>query len=133
MLRPILIFFLFASVLLSGCATDEDAAPRAGGLQDSWTWVQSSSGSNGARYTPASSGKQQQVEFDQDGNVRYYENGRLVKTDTYTIERGSSIRSPEPTLFIRLSNGQKASFEVHNNSLFLWDEVHDGYQHEYQR
>jgi hypothetical protein len=134
MLRSLLIIFLFATGLLTSCSADEDVRPiTAGGLQDSWTWVESIGGIAGSRQSPTTTGNQKQLEFGSDGTVRYYLNGRLVSTETYTIQTGNSIRTNQPTQLIVYGNGRKNSFEVHNNTLLLWDEVYDGYQHQYQR
>jgi hypothetical protein len=127
---------LVSATILAGCSAcedDNDATP-ATKLQHRWTWQSSSGGIMGKTETPASTGQQRAVEFGSDGTVRWYTNGQLTSTNTYTLTTGTSIYSSQPTDLIEYSgSGMRQNFEVNGKKLVLRDEVYDGYVSEYHR
>lgn len=132
---------LLGAVTLSGCLTKEEVKPDptlqvCPGPQElltRWNWQQSSGGIAGGTQTPASTGQTRAIEFDNAGNVRYYTNGQLTRTATYTLQTGTSIRTNQPTDLIVYSSGLRQSYRLQGQQLLLWDEVYDGFSSEYQR
>jgi hypothetical protein len=138
LLRFTSALLLSTALLTTGCETRTkcaDACPDTPQvqLQNVWTWQRSTGGIAGGTQTPASSGQQRKIEFDPNGTVRFYTNGQLTRTDTYTVQPGSSIRSGQTVDMIHYGTSFKQSFQISGKKLLLWDEVYDGYESEYQR
>ena len=124
----LLIFSLFS--MLSFCSKEESQIKDK--LIGEWTWVESSGGFAGKIETPSTTGKEITIEFSSEKYIKYV-NGDIESEMTYTIEKGSSIRTTEETYLIVYENGKKQSVELIDNKLILYDECHDCYQNEYVR
>lgn len=131
---------LLGAASLSSCLTEEAPEPRPWecpyvtppeeALLTRWNWQQSSGGIAGGTQTSTSS-TQRAIEFGTNGVVRYYTNGQLTDSDTYTLQSGTSMRTGQPALLIQYGHGIRQSYTISGQQLTLWDEAADGFTHKY--
>ncbi len=104
------------------------------GLLGSWNWVRSSGGFAGVEIKASEKDTKQMV-FKQDNIFEFYENGKLILNTTYVIEDRKSIYSQEkvPQIVFPKDDFMRMSYTVNADSLFVSDEVYDGFSHAYAR
>lgn len=120
----VLILFLFL-----GCNAEDDTT-LSSQLIGKWKWVESSGGIMGVTNNPENTGKEITIEFTSDTQKTFI-NGVLEYQTTYYLERGAPISSTEKVDLINYENGWKQSLEINEDYLVLFDEVYDGFTHEY--
>lgn len=110
----------------------EDLNDFSNSLIGKWEWIESSGGITGVILTPGSEGVQVTIEFN--GNTyRKYVDGNLETEKTYKIEKGSSIFKTENVDLIIYEDNWKQSFQLHGDTLFLYDECYDCFLNEYHK
>jgi hypothetical protein len=130
-------FLLFGVFILYSChdetrIMEKENTPE---LFSTWNWQISTGGIAGISYTPESTGEQIKIEFSPDFMYREYVNGQLVFETEFQITRAESIYQTEPAWVIKYNDRSvNQSYEIRdNNSLTLFDEVYDGFVHEYKK
>lgn len=129
MLSVIVLFFA-----LMACES-ENAAPQEKTLVGKWEWVVSTGGIAGMTIK-ASENNRKQLLFTTDGDFEMFENGKSKIKTKYQIKDGKSITSTElvPMIyFLPDSTYWHQSYQLKGDSLFLFDEVYDGFGHTYVR
>jgi len=129
-MKSLLLILSFTS-MLSFCSENIKSQITAD-LEGKWIWAESSGGILGKTTTPATTKRDITIEFTNEKFIQYV-NGEIEKELTYTIEKGSSIRTEEDTYLVVYENGRKQSFELKEDRLILYDECHDCFQHEYTK
>jgi hypothetical protein len=117
---------------LSACKTQNNA-PVENPLVGKWEWVRSKGGLAGTTVS-SSPADQKQVIFTREGDHELIENGKSKMKVEYVIRNGKSMLSMShvPMVYFR-SNKIYQSFRVESDTLFLTDEIYDGFSHVYLR
>jgi hypothetical protein len=123
------IFFTFILITLIGCTQEGDINLNSR-LIGKWKWIESSGGIDGRTETPESTGNVVTIEFTST-TMKTFVNGNLESEVYYEIQSGSSIRSAEKTNLIVYENGTIHSVLLEGNSLVLFEECYDCFQHNY--
>jgi hypothetical protein len=73
--------------------------------------------------------------FDSKGNFSLIQNGKTTISARYELRNGKSITSTElvPMIVFPNEDAMNMSYSIKNDSLFLFDEVYDGFGHTYVR
>jgi hypothetical protein len=124
------IFALLFCLLLMGCEA-ENANPAIVG---NWKWVQSKGGIAGLTIKPSEADQREMI-FDSKGNFSLIQSGKTTISALYELKNAKSITSMELLPMILFPNGDtmNMSYTIKNDSLFLIDEVYDGFGHTYFR
>ena len=123
------IFFTFILITLIGC-TQEGDINLSSQLVGKWNWIESSGGIDGRTETPESTGNAVTIEITRT-TIKTFINGNLESEVNYDIQSGSSIRTTEKTELIVYENGTTHSVVLEGNSLVLFEECYDCFQHNY--
>jgi hypothetical protein len=118
----IFTFFLFS------CQSEQVSHELVG----EWAWVKTRGGIADLTLLP-SEGNQKSLKFSEQNEIEFYENGKLKSSDTYNLVNGRSIFTSENVTLISLvkQDGFKFSYLIKQDTLFLSEEVHDGFSHTY--
>jgi hypothetical protein len=96
-----------------------------------WKLTGSSGGLSGGGRIPL---PDMTVEFTEDGEVTWYEDGELTYSASYSTGVDKTIFSLDPLPVICLADGRVYGYSfLDSNTLVLTDNVYDGYQDEYRR
>ncbi|MFQ6082023.1 MAG: hypothetical protein ACE5WD_01535 [Candidatus Aminicenantia bacterium] len=100
----------------------------------SWKWVESAGGIALIKITPETENKSKLIVFQSDQSYLEYINQSLVFKNKFTIRMKKTIFSEEllPVLEIPSRMDQVIYFED-KNTLYLKDNVHDGFDHKFIR
>ncbi len=123
------IFFTFILITLIGCTQEGDINLNSR-LIGKWKWIESSGGIDGRTEIPESTGNVVTIEFTST-TMKTFVNGNLESEVNYEIQSGSSIRTTEKTDLIVYENGTIHSVLLEGNSLVLFEECYDCFQHNY--
>jgi hypothetical protein len=124
--------FLMMMVSLAIVSCDDDIAvpdPAQKKLFNKWNLLESTGGIAGT--TIEGDGKS--IEFTSKGVYRVYDKGQLLEKLNYSIEEAHSIYSTDKSYQINYQSGrlQNQTFTFRGDTLFLADEVFDGFTHVY--
>lgn len=101
-------------------------------LFGSWTYDSNSGGLMGAggsnRFSVDSS-----VEFTESGNFKVYVGSVQQSQKNFTIELKESIYDVNPREALVYDNGDYETFQIFNDTLYLSDEMYDGYTYRFIR
>lgn len=99
-----------------------------------WRWVQSVGGIAGLTLKPSATDTRQ-MNFGADSKFELLMNNKVVSFATYKLTNGKSITSQESVPLIEFENDgfMKMSYQLKTDSLFLFDEVYDGFGSTYVR
>jgi hypothetical protein len=123
------IFFTFILIALIGCSNSNNSELKSQ-LIGKWKWIESSGGIDGRTETPESTGNAVTIEFTHT-TIKTFVNGNLESEVNYEIQSGSSIRTTEKTDLIVYENRTIQSVLIEGNSLVLFEECYDCFQHNY--
>jgi hypothetical protein len=126
-MKSIILYFVLIAII--GCSNEhnEDLHSK---LIGKWKWIESSGGIDGRTETPESRGNAVTIEFTRT-TIKTFVNGNLEFEVNYEIQSGSSIRTTEKTDLIVYENGTIHSVLIEGNSLVLFEECYDCFQHNY--
>lgn len=127
------IRLLFILPILTYC-TNNDDNDNVKNLIGTWSWISSSGGIAGTVYSPASTGKNIDLEITSDKKYFYYTNGILSNQGTYTLETQNCIHDHTNKKVLIFSNNESMMIEkIDNSNLFLSDDNFDGFSGLYIR
>lgn len=117
-------------LLMMGCEA-ENMNPAIVG---NWKWVQSKGGIAGLTIQPSEANQREMI-FDSKGNFSLIQSGKRTIFAPYELKNAKSITSMQLVPIIVFPNGDamNMSYTIKNDSLFLFDEVYDGFGHTYVR
>ncbi len=103
-------------------------------LIGSWKWVESTGGIAGVTIRPKN-GETRIISFDAKGNFEIVENDQRVVSSHFQIHEGKSILSEEkvPLISFEDESQLEKSFVIVGDTLYLSDEVYDGFTSKYVR
>jgi hypothetical protein len=117
--------FLFLLTITMSCSDNDDTADK--NLIGTWSWVSSSGGIAGTIDTPATTGKNIDLKFTNDGKYFYYTNGNLSSEGTYQFSTQKSIVDDTYKKSIIFSvGGEMIIAKLDNSNLHLDDNDYDG-------
>jgi hypothetical protein len=124
------IFITLLWLTLASCEKQNDSPEIVG----TWDWVLSQGGIAGLTIKPTALDNRQMI-FDAAGNYTFKKNGTVLMSTQYKLENAKSITSTEPVPSITFPNNEAMTFSysIKGDSLFLFEEVHDGFGHTYVR
>lgn len=127
------IGLLFLLPILVSCSDDDDNSNDKN-LIGTWSWIFSSGGIGGTVYSPATTGKNIDLEITSDNKYFYYTNGILSSQGTYTLETQNCIHDHTNKKVLIFSNNESMMIEkIDNSNLFLSDDNFDGFSNSYIR
>lgn len=128
----VLLVFSIAFVLAS---CQKDNGLKNSSILGSWEWLKSSGGIAGVVYTPETQGYSQLIEFNANDIYKLYRNGQLQNEAHYTLLQDTSILSNTMVDMVQYEDGSRQSFSSSSNddTLFLREDVFDGFDHIYIR
>lgn len=131
-IRNIIIIW-FAAIISVSCEGTK-LSPENKELIGEWQWVSSQGGIAGTTLT-AQPGNRVIANYKKNGVYELTENGQQKISTTYEVKEGKSILTPESKTMISYGDGQMVtqSFYINGNTLFLTDEVFDGFGHTYTK
>jgi hypothetical protein len=93
-----------------------------------WRFVYSSGGFSGAGNS--SYDATDTYEYKENGTFSHRKDGQLIGQISFSLQLGPSIYSQTEQLLVNYGGGtNKQSFQISNDTLFLSDEVFDGFQY----
>ncbi|KAB2880511.1 hypothetical protein F9K33_04865 [bacterium] len=104
-------------------------------MYGAWSWVQSSGGLLGNTLTPENIKLSKKIVLTKDHVIMYYANDSLTLKQNYQIQNEKSIYSQSPAPVLRISGMTKTqTISLRGqDTLFLRENVYDGYAHVYVR
>jgi hypothetical protein len=127
-LLMIVISVLMISVF--GCQKEEVSTKSTGtGLVGKWEWVSRMGGFIALHQTPQSLGYTYWIAFTNDSMYQVYDkNNHLTSSNHFTVINDISIFTTHLHPMLKIDhNPIRSSFEVRNDSLFMSEEVCDGF------
>jgi hypothetical protein len=126
-MKNLLWFFVF---IMFSCENEEPQNQIIG----SWRWVVSQGGIAGLTIKPDENNQKQMV-FDKNGIFTLIENGKTTISIKYVLSLEKSITSQDkvPMIVFPDENAMNLSYSIKGDSLYLFEEVYDGFGHTYVR
>ncbi|MEN9968055.1 MAG: hypothetical protein RIR94_225 [Bacteroidota bacterium] len=126
MKKTILLSLL--TVLLFSCGKINTPNAESEKIFGTWRFVSSSGGFSGAGNS--SYDATDTYEYKENGAFSHRKDGQLIDQMSFSLQLGPSITSQTDQLLIHYGVvGYKQSFQINNDTLFLSDEVYDGFQY----
>jgi hypothetical protein len=126
MKKTILLSIL--AFLLFGCGKINTPNAEAEKIFGTWRFVHSSGGFSGAGNS--SYDATDTYEYEDNGTFSHRKGGQLIDQMSFSLQLGPSISSQSDELLIQYGVvGYQQSFQISNDTLFLSDEVFDGFQY----
>ena len=123
-----LLSVLFTS--MSGCQKETVSTELVG----NWEWVSRTGGIAGVHQTPQTLGYTYTVVYTKDGIYEQYDkDNKLIVTYPYNIIKAVSMLDGKEHNMIQSNNAMNSSFEIRKDSLFLVQDVFDGFNEVYIR
>ena len=125
----IVISVLMISVM--GCQKKEDSTTITGtgtGLVGKWEWVSTTGGIAGVHQTPQKLGYTYWIAFTTDSLYQVFDkNSLMTSSNHFTVFNDISIFTTHIHQMLKSDNSIRSSFDVRNDSLFMYQEVMDGF------
>jgi hypothetical protein len=128
MKKTILLSLL--AVLIFSCGKIDTPNAEAEKLFGKWRFVSSSGGFAGTGNTSYSSNDV--YEYKENGTFSHYQGNQLIDQSSFSLQLGPSIFSQTDQLLVHyggLSPQLSQSFVIDQDTLFLSEEVYDGFQY----
>jgi len=137
MKNKILLCFL-GIIFISGCKKKDIDVPNPDlkALFATWNLVEVSGGFSGGTQTPATMGYKSSIEFDKDGQVYQYKNGRFLSKDKFKFVYNKATHSVGNTHYtLQYDKNPTAQWVyIHKDTLHLDDAFcNDCYSYTYVR
>ena len=127
MMKTTILISLLA-VLLFGCGKIDTPNAESEKIFGTWRFVYSSGGFSGAGNS--SYDATDTYEYEENGTFSHRKGGQLLDQMSFSLQLGPSISSQSDELLIQYGVvGYKQSFQISNDTLYLSDEVFDGFQY----
>jgi hypothetical protein len=116
------------ALLFVSCGKINTPNAEAEKIFGTWRFVYSSGGLWGGGN--ASFDATDTYEYKENGTFSHRKDGQLIDQMNFSLQLGPSITSQTDQLLIQYGTvGYKQSFQISNDTLFLSDEVYDGFQY----
>ncbi|NWJ50349.1 MAG: hypothetical protein HXX14_05750 [Bacteroidetes bacterium] len=120
----VIIIALFG---IMGCTKTTDENTASADLIGNWQWVKTSGGIAGTIQTPTTLGYTYMVTYTKEGRfLQYDKDNKLAYDESYVVSRATSILDNKERDMVTLDAATTFSFEIRNDSLFLYQEAYDG-------
>ena len=124
------ILLILLAVLIFSCGKIDTPNAEAEKLFGKWRFVSSSGGFAGTGNTSYSSNDL--YEYKENGTFSHYQGNQLIDQSSFSLQLGPSIFSQTDQLLIHyggISPQLSQSFVIHQDTLYLSEEVYDGFQY----
>lgn len=116
------------AVVLFGCGKINTPNSESEKIFGTWRFVYSSGGFSGAGNS--SYDATDTYEYKENGTFSHRKDGQLIDQMSFSLQLGTSITGQTNQLMIHYGvAGYQQSFQINNDTLFLSDEVYDGFQY----
>lgn len=126
-----ILLSLYSILLISfiGCQKEEVQKSSSGtGLVGKWEWVSTMGGFVAVHQTPQKLGYTYWIAFTNDSLYQVYDKyNHLTSSNHFTVFNDISIFTTHLHQMLKTDNSIRSSFEVRNDSLFMYEEVSDGF------
>jgi hypothetical protein len=119
---------LFLGLTILSCAQQLSSKEPVKAIVGKWRFVSSSGGFSGKGVDWKASDKIL-AEYKKNGNYKLTSSGKLKKQDHFSISKGRGIRSGEQTELLHFKNSIEQEFHIKGDTLFLDENVHDGFSY----
>jgi len=127
MMKTTILLSLLA-VLLFGCGKINTPNAESEKIFGTWHFVFSSGGFSGGGNS--SFDATDTYEYEENGTFSHRKGGQLLDQMSFSLQLGPSISSQTDELLIQYGVvGYQQSFQISNDTLYLSDEVFDGFQY----
>jgi hypothetical protein len=129
-MRILLIALIF---IANACNTETVVADNSSNaLIGTWNWVLTRGGIANLTIKPTAT-TQKKIVFDKEGKYQLIENNIVKFTYKYQLTDGNSITTTAkvPLIVFPDQDGAKLSYTIKKDSLFVFEEVYDGFGHTY--
>lgn len=127
-MKKLLIFLMISGLM----ACEKSEVVKSDELTGTWKWVRKTGGIAGVNETP----KDREVTLltlNADKTYSTTRNDSLLVSGTYALSTGESLLLNKEVNFIVFGEGLPMMYEVKNNTLYLAEDVYDGFNYEYVR
>ena len=126
------IFISLCAVLITfvtGCQKENSVNVTTGtGLVGQWEWVSTTGGIAGVHQTPQTLGYTHLIAFTKDSLYELYDKDKhLVSSKPFVVYNDISIFTTKLHPMIKADNLLRSSYEIRHDSLFMLQEVMDGF------
>ena len=126
-----LIMIVISVLMISvfGCQKEDVVKTNTGiGLVGKWEWVSTTGGIAGVHQTPHTLGYTYWIGFTNDSLYQVYDkNNVITSSNHFTVFNDISIFTTHIHQMLKSDNSIRSSFDVRNDSLFMYQEVMDGF------
>ena len=128
------IAFLILALVLTGVSCKKVTAPNEASkeLFGSWTYVSNTGGFTGAGGSNRFS-EDAWVEFTESGSFKVYVGSVKQSQKDFKLELKESIYDVNPRTALVYDNGEYETYQISNDTLYLSDEMFDGYTYRFIR
>ncbi len=134
MKQQLKIAFFILALVLTGVSCKKVTAPNDASkeLFGSWTYDGNTGGFTGAGGSNRFS-EDTWVEFTESGSFKVYVGSVKQSQKNFTIEFKESIYDVDPRTALVYDDGDYETFQIFNDTLYLSDEMYDGYTYRFIR
>jgi hypothetical protein len=124
--------FLILLISIIGCKKEEvqkNSTSTGTGLVGKWEWVDSKGGFSYVHLTPQKLGYTYWIAFTNDSMYQVYDKKINIMTSSnrFTVFNAISIFTTHLHQMMKADNMFRSSFEIRNDSLFMYEEAADGF------
>lgn len=125
------ILLIIVSLVMFSCSKDENLI-AANDITGEWKWIKKTGGIAGVNETPKE-GETRILKLNTDNTYSRLENGKVISSGKYSLGRGKSMLFNEEYSTLSFDEMVPLMYEVKGISLYLFDDVYDGFNYEYVR
>jgi len=131
-MRTTFLFLLFLSGILASCKKITTPTDESKKLFGSWTYDGNTGGFTGAGGSNRFS-VDAWVEFTENGSFNVFVGSVKQSSKNFTLELKESIYDVNPRTALVYDNGEYETYQISNDTLYLSDEMFDGYTYRFIR
>ncbi len=119
--------------MATGCSFDDPKSLNSD-ILGKWRWMESNGGIAGMTIK-ADENNQRFISFEKNGTFTLSDKQTVLIQTTYEVKKGKSIMASDliPMIYFDGESLMPQSFTLKKDTLFLSDEIYDGYGHTYVR
>lgn len=125
------ILLITLGLIILSCSKGENLVV-ANDIMGEWKWVRKTGGIAGINETPKE-GELLVIKLNADKTYIRLENGKVTSTGKYSLGKAESMLFNEEYSTLSIDEMRPLMYEVNENSLYLFDDMYDGFNYEYVR
>jgi len=130
-----LILAVIAVIIIVSCTKEKTSSVNSTSLIGEWSWISSTGGIAGIKYTPETTGEKRRITFDTDSVFRSYRNDTLKIESKYHLLKVPASDGSDSTKLVRYEfTTIRQYYKVQSDGvLVLSDDCMDCFMNEYKR